>query len=268
MEPKKIFLWSTRRTLSTAFHRAIYQIDGIKHFCEPFVLPHYFGPDKRSVQFANEPEVAKRFGKIPSYQDKLQEITLKYDNYDINFIKEHAMYAWPDIIPKEILQSSHHTFLIRNPEKAIKSVYRQTLYDFEESIWSHIVPEELGFKEQWLMFEFITKDLNMNTMVIDADDLMKNPKQVLEKYCSFVGLKYNECLLDWSKDDTKKEDKPWDYFPNTWIKDVKETTGFRKNDKVQDENVEYPQFIYEAIAENMTYYKMLHMNKLIIKDED
>ena len=268
MEPKKIFLWSTRRTLSMAFHRAIYQIDGIKHFCEPFALPHYFGPDKRSVQFANEPEVAKRFGKIPTYQDKLQEITLKYSNYDINFIKEHAMYAWPDIIPKEILQSSYHTFIIRNPEKAIKSVYRQTLCDFEESVWSHIVPEELGFKEQWLMFELITKDLKMEAMVIDADDLMKAPKQVLESYCSFVGLQYSQCMLDWSKDDTKTEDKPWDFLPNSWIKDVKETTGFRKKDKVQDENVEYPEFIYEAISENMTYYKKLQANKLIIKDEN
>ena len=78
------------------------------------------------------------------------------------------MYAWPDIIPKEVMQSSVHTFIIRHPEKAIKSLYRQTLVDFEESLWNHIVPEELGFKEQLLMYKYITFDLKKNVIVIDA----------------------------------------------------------------------------------------------------
>ena len=147
MVQKRIFLWSTRRTLSMAFHRAIYQLDGIKHFCEPFVLPHYFGPEKKSVQFANNPEAANRFGRIPTYAECLNNITEDYEGYHTTFIKEHAMYVWPDKVPKEVLENSFHSFIIRNPEKAIKSVYRQTLVDFEESLWSHIVPEELGFRE-------------------------------------------------------------------------------------------------------------------------
>ena len=247
-----------------AFHRAIYQLEGIKHFCEPFALPHYFGPDKRSVQFVDEPEVAERFGTIPTYQEKLQEIIANYEGYDVNFIREHAMYAWPDIIPKEIMQSSYHTFIIRNPEKAIKSVYRQTLLDFKESVWSHIVPDELGFKEQLMMYEYITNDLKLDAIMIDADDLMANPREVLEKYCAFVGLEFNESMLDWSKDDLKTETKPWEFLPNSWIKDVKETRGFRKNDKTQDTNIEYPKFIYDAITENMVYYEKLQKHKLVV----
>ena len=268
MAPKKIFLWSTQRTLSMAFQRSIYQLDRIKHFCEPFALPHYFGANKMSVQFSNEPEVEKRIigkrGKIPTHDERLQEIVSEYEGYDTNFIKEHAMYAWPDVIPKEIMQSSYHTFIIRTPEKAIKSVYRQTLASFKDSVWSHIVPEELGFKEQLLMYTFVTEELKMDAMVIDAEDLMKKPKQVLEKYCSFVGLHFDECMLDWSKDDTKTEEKPWDFLPNSWIKDVKETRGFRKEDKVQDIEIEYPEFIYDAISENMTYYETLKRHKLVV----
>ena len=218
------------------------------------------------MQFDNEPEVGQRFGKIPTHKEKLQEIIAKYENYDTNFIKEHAMYAWPDIIPKEIMKASCHTFIIRNPEKAIKSYYRQTLVDFEESIWSHIVPEELGFNEQFQMYELVTKDLKLDAMVIDADDLINCPKKVLEKYCEFVGLPFYECMLDWSKDDAKPGEKPWEFLPISWIKDVKETNGFRKKDKVQDVDVEYPQFIYKAISENMIYYEKLQKNKLMIND--
>ena len=117
MSPKLIFLWSTRRTLSMAFHRAIYQLDGIKHFCEPFALPHYFGSGKRSIQFSDNPEVANRFDRIPTHEEQLKDINTEYTGYHTTFIKEHAMYAWPDIIPSEVMKTSIHTFIIRNQKR-------------------------------------------------------------------------------------------------------------------------------------------------------
>ena len=265
MKNKLIFLWSTRRTLSMAFHRSIYQLSGIKHFCEPFALPHYFGPHKRSVQFSKNPEVGERFGQIPTHEERVKEITAEFKDCHTTFVKEHAMYAWPDIIPREIMEQSFHTFIIRNPEKAIKSVYRQTLYDFEESVWSHIVPEELGFKEQLLMYDHVTKVLNKDAFIVDADDLIESPKEVLESYCKFVGLPFEQSMLDWSNEAHKTQDKPWDFLPNSWIKDVKETNGFRKVEKKQDAGVDYPEFIYDAIAENMQYYDILSKHKIKIE---
>ena len=247
-----------------AFHRAIYQLDGIKHFCEPFVLPHYFGPEKRSVQFANNQEVATRFGHIPTYAESLKNITEDYHGYHTTFIKEHAMHVWPDKVPKEVMENSFHAFIIRNPEKAIKSLYRQTLVDFDESAWSHIVPEEIGFREQLSMCKYVTGELNIKVFVIDADDLLRNPSGVLERFCDFVGLQFSESMLDWSNDNAKKEDKPWDFLANSWIKDIKETNGFRKMDKVQDTGIEYPQFIYDAISDNLKYYNELKSYKVEI----
>ena len=61
-----------------AFHRSIYQLSGIKHFCEPFALPHYFGPHKRSVQFSKNPEVGERFGQIPTHEERIKEITAEF----------------------------------------------------------------------------------------------------------------------------------------------------------------------------------------------
>ena len=104
----------------------------------------------------------------------------------------------------------------------------------------------------------------MDSIIIDADDLMANPREVLEEYCAFVGLEFNESMLDWSKDDAKTEAKPWEFLPDSWIKDVKETRGFRKIDKIQDTNIEYPKFIYDAITENMVYYEKLRKHKLIV----
>ena len=269
-----IFLWSTRRTLSNAFHRAIYQLDGIKHFCEPFMIPHHLGSEKRSVEFLNNPEkeemaenyMKSKFGKIPTFDERVHDITGDHKGYHTTFVKEHAMYVWPDIVPIEVMQRSFHTFIIRNPAKAIKSCYRQTLVADEESLGYHIVVDELGFKEQFLMYNYVTTELKKNVMVIDADDLMKNPKEVLEKYCSFVGLQFDENMLEWDKDHVKTEDKPWDFLPSSWIKDVTNTTGFRKTDLVQDEGVKYPQFIHDAISQNLQYYDALYKHKLQIND--
>ena len=129
------------------------------------------------------------------------------------------------------------------------------------------MPEELGFKEQLLMYNFVTKDLKLEAIVIDADDLMKNPREVLQQYCAFVGLQFDDRMLDWSDDGRRTEDKPWDCIPISWIRDVKETTGFRKTDKVHDTGADdYPQIIYDAIEENMQYYDALRTHKLKITD--
>ena len=76
-----------------AFHRAIYQLDGIKHFCEPFALPHYFGPDKRSIQFADEPEVAERFGTIPKAMLVLQSRAMGHARFTIPFFKTSTLIS-------------------------------------------------------------------------------------------------------------------------------------------------------------------------------
>ena len=140
MSTNLIFLWSCRRVLSTPLHRAIFQLQGIKHFCEPFCLQYYFGENRRSIQFADRQDVASNWDKIPTDSETLANITADYSSqgFDHVFIKEHAVYVYPDKIPDEILSSSTHTFIIRNPEKSVRSLYRQTLADFEESAWDRL----------------------------------------------------------------------------------------------------------------------------------
>ncbi len=251
-----IFLWSTRRVLSTPLHRAIFQLDGIKHFCEPFSLPWYFGPDRISVQFKNRQHIADTWDRIPTFAEGLANITKDYssEGYDKVFIKEHAMYAYPDKVPDDILCSAVNSFIIRNPTKAIKSLYR---------IWDKFVVDEVGYKEQWLWYDKIANTLKQPVIVIDADDLMANPRDILMKYSEFAGVEFDDKMLDWSND-KDKEDAPWNFIPLSWVRDVKETTGFREKDKVHDEGVEYPPFVQETIDANMKWYEQLYSKRLVL----
>ena len=78
----RIFLWSTRRVLSTPLQRAIFHleangINNIIQHCEPLVLNFHFGTPKRSKQFTDEEaiELAKNWDFIPTVKDVLQLIS-------------------------------------------------------------------------------------------------------------------------------------------------------------------------------------------------
>merc|ERR1719295_591857 len=144
-----IYLWSCRRVLSTPLLRAISQLDGVKPFLEPFVLNFYFGDRRRSVQFEERQELGDVWDHIPTDAECIANITADYSSEGIHtiFVKEHAQHVYPDKVPHDILCKAANTFIIRNPSKSIKSLYRQTLADFNESFWDRLVPEEVGYEE-------------------------------------------------------------------------------------------------------------------------
>ena len=262
MSQKKVFLWSTRRVLSMTFHRAIYQIPGIKHFCEPFALSFYFGNNAVSKQFNDKQkqELSLNWDHIPTVQESLDEITKYHPNYDSIFMKEHAMYAI-NHITDDILNESINTFIIRHPEKATKSIYRITLNKFNDSLWDHVEPDEMGFKELYLMYDKVVNKLKQDTIIIDADDLVSNPEYILKEYCQFVGYEYSDKLINWDDNVNDSNDKPWDFVPKAWVKDLKSTNRIRKMDKKYDDII-YPEYLNDIIEKNMTFYDKMYPNRI------
>ena len=43
--------------------------------------------------------------------------------------------------------------------------------------WDHFDANEVGFKELYQMFQLVTEQLGQEAIVVDADDLLKNPGQ-------------------------------------------------------------------------------------------
>ena len=41
--------------------------------------------------------------------------------------------------------------------------------------WDHFDASEVGFKELFQVYELVTKELGHEAIVLDADDLLKNP---------------------------------------------------------------------------------------------
>ncbi|CAG8664695.1 9513_t:CDS:1, partial [Racocetra fulgida] len=85
-----------------------------------------------------------------------------------------------------------HTFLIRNPEKSVRSFYKAATFiikqDFDKS--------QIGLRESKQIFNSL-KDINKQLIVVDADDLVNDPERVLKKYCELIGEEYKEEMIHW-----------------------------------------------------------------------
>jgi hypothetical protein len=145
----------------------------------------------------------------------------------------------PTLIPDEILQKYHFTFLIRHPRSSIPSYYRCTVPPLAELTgFEFFDPEEAGYKELRVLFDYLRKrgwigpkiagheEVHVNgngvngtngiangvnghaktnqveICLIDADDLLDNPYGIVETYCRSVGIPYSPKMLKWDDEET------------------------------------------------------------------
>src|SRR6185295_12690857 len=139
MDEKPIILWAHARSLSTVFERPFLNFPEEFHVIhEPFVpINHaYMNNDLDYLNKISMPEAHDKITYNHYLSSTLNNI-LKPHYFDNNnktsklrvFVKDLAkmFLQLPDIdilLSKEILSKFKHTFLIRDPEKSVKSFYK------------------------------------------------------------------------------------------------------------------------------------------------
>ena len=174
--PTKVFLWTAPRSLSTAFERSIRELKDSKVFHEPYTRNYHFGPEQQSPRYFAIPVDLKT-----SYSEIESMLSKEYDGVEVLFSKDMA-YAVENNFEKlscKNLKEFQHTFLIRNPRKSIPSLYKGTT-NKELTGWDYFDPEEAGFRQMCELYHYVQKTFNVNPVVIDADDLLENPKETME----------------------------------------------------------------------------------------
>lgn len=117
----------------------------------------------------------------------------------------------PTSIPTELLldPSVSHTFLIRTPIKAVPS-FAKLCGSQAGAVtgFNYFDPQEVGIAELKELFDFIRIEHSRNAvegdekvpMVIDSDELLKDPETVMKAWCGEVGIKYDDQMLHWDRD--------------------------------------------------------------------
>eukprot|EP01084_Bolivina_argentea_P053230 97726_1 len=108
-----------------------------------------------------------------------------------------------------------------------------------------------------------------NLVIIDADDLLNDPENILSKYCSKVGLKYTRNITSWKPGyDGNKHCKLFTLW-HGWHDDILSSNGFMKNNDTKYNEYEYKQYeknmpkeIQNEIKKAFVIYNKLYTKRL------
>ena len=205
----RIAMWSGPRNISTALMRAWGNRPDSVVIDEPFYA--YFlkatgkkHPGADEVIATGETDwrkvVARLTGPVPSGKG-------------ICFQKQMAHHLLPEV-DREWLSGVTNCFLIRDPREVIASYVKKqedpTLGD-------------LGFVQQTEIFRWVRDRTGTAPPVIDARDVLENPKRILELLCDAVGVEFRDSMLSWPRG-LRETDGIW---AKHWYGEVAKSTAFQ-----------------------------------------
>ncbi|AFL80855.1 hypothetical protein Aeqsu_1362 [Aequorivita sublithincola DSM 14238] len=244
---KVINLISGPRNLSTALMYSFSQLEDIVVLDEPF-----YGYYLQNGSFESE---------HPSQKEILETMELKEEKVveGINslsnppagrageknvFVKGMAHHYLTDS-PNFIL-NWENVILIRHPKKLIASfskvIHKPTLND-------------IGIKKASELFLFLNNN-GKTPIVIDSDELLKNPKTYLKKLCSLLNISFSEKMLHWKKGGIP-EDGIW---AKHWYANVHNSEGFALQ---KSSSQQLSAHLEPLLLEALPYYETLKNNILI-----
>jgi Sulfotransferase domain len=134
--------------------------------------------------------------------------------------REEPRIPNPTVIPPELLSGFHFTFLIRHPRRSIPSLYEfPTPPKCFMTGWHGFKAEDAGYREMRRLFDYLTRigqigsNSNNEICIVDAEDLLAYPEEIVEKFCASVGIPFDRGMLRW---DTEKDQQRAQDALNNW----------------------------------------------------
>ena len=205
---KRIAMWSGPRNISTAMMRAWENRGDTAVWDEP-LYAYYLQrtridhPGADEVIAANETDwrrvVAAITGPVP-------------DEKPIHFLKlmTHHML---DEVDRDWLGRLYNCFLIRNPREVIASYARTR---------PEVTVSDVGVLQQAELFEHACRIGASTPVVVDARDVLENPRTLLAALCDVLDVDFTERMLSWPPG-PRPSDGVWARY---WYDAVRASSGF------------------------------------------
>ncbi len=245
-------LWATPRSTSTAFEWMMRMRGDMVCFHEPFGEAWYFGEDARAPRLTAD---SLRKPGI-SYASVLEKILNAAKNHSVfsKDMPQNVEHLWND----EFLNHFQHSFLIRDPAKVLSSLQRS--YD-KAGDHEGFTSKEIGFAEQRQLFDILADKHGQAPVVIDSDDLLRDPHTMVEIYCNSIGIPFIADALSW-KPGERSEVLWYDDDDSIWHESLKNSDGL-KPQKSRIINVEdLPPNMQEFYHEFIPHYQHLHAHRI------
>jgi len=166
------------------------------------------------------------------------------------FYQKHmTLHILPEI-ELDFSDNLHNCFLIREPRRIIAS-YMRVRPDFKM--------EELGFRQQWQLFQRVADKRGVAPPVIDSAQVLKAPEKNLRALCAAVGIDFSDRMLQWPVG-SRASDGVW--APH-WYGSVEQSTGFQWVEESPLESVDIPHRYEDLCEQADRIYADLYQHALI-----
>lgn len=116
---------------------------------------------------------------------------------------------------REWLDGLTHAFLLRDP--------REMLLSLDQKL-DRITVADSGLAQQVEIFDYVRAKTGTTPAVIDAHDLLANPRAMLMRLCDVLGIDFTERMLAW-RPGRRDTDGVWAKY---WYHAVESSTGFSR----------------------------------------
>ena len=141
-------------------------------------------------------------------------------------------------------------FLIREPRRIIASYLR---------VRSEFTLEELGFPQQWKLFQRVADKFGEAPPVLDSAQVLQAPEKNLRALCGALGVEFSTKMLQWPAG-PRASDGIW--APH-WYESVEKSTGFQPTERKPLAELKLPER-YEGLCEEADLiYENLYRHALI-----
>ena len=254
---KRIFLWGSPRSLSTAFQFSVATLANVKTFFEPYSIPYF---SQSPCDYGPKPT-------LDSYDDVDEMLLEEYPDKEVIFIKEspHKVRGRYEVFLNERFT---HSFLIRNPQRAVLSHYRalQRSMDNHDKYFIEACKRgDIGFVSLCEFYFFLKSKLNIDPIIIDADDLLANPEKMMKVYCDRVGLTFKEGMTRWEPysglTPNFKDQMVFDY---EWVDSALKSSGFQDLTPLPSLPDDIPHTVRKCVDECFVPYNKLYSLRITV----
>jgi hypothetical protein len=206
----RIAMWSGPRNISTAMMRAFENRPDTAVIDEPFYAAYLKAtgidhPLRSETLAAHESD----------WRDVVRVLTGPVPGGRAIFYQKHMTHHMLPEFDLGWMEACRNAFLIRAPEAVLASYTAKR---------SEFLPADVGFARQREIFEREADRLGMAPPVIDAEDVLNDPRRTLRALCEAVGIAFSESMLRWPAG-ARATDGVW---APAWYDSVERSTGFAR----------------------------------------
>jgi len=231
-------LWAVPRSASTAFERMVIERGDHHVFDEPYSAAYYHGPERISPRYPESEPDATVAGVAATIAAAARRGPV--------FVKDMAYHPGP-ALPAACWESYRHAFLVRDPRWTVPSMAR---------IWPDVTEEEVGFVALTRAVARV-REAGVEPLVIDSDDLCRDPAAVIGAWCESVGLAPDPAALSW-KAGMRPEWERW----RDWYGASAETTGFAPPRGGDPPPIDDPR-LADLVARSLPLYEELRAARIV-----